>query len=192
MNCAVHTHAYHCSSRPKAQGGSTCTAPQPKPTCTAEGKLPRPSLGSNCRAHLHQQKIHTAYLLRAEQALTCGTTTASDQYRRPSSSMNHSGCRFCCSNLKALVGKKIAGHADCKDNAAKCRLPGYQPGPRQCCSSRDNATGWVLLVTSNWSSKNTVPLNAHHHHVTQSSHSINAIGPAPLWSGRKREHCHSM
>jgi hypothetical protein len=29
----------------------------------------------------------------------------------------------------------------------------------------------------------------HHHHVTQSSHSINAIGPAPLWSGRKREHC---
>jgi hypothetical protein len=24
----------------------------------------------------------------------------------------------------------------------------------------------------------------HHHHVTQSSHSINAIGPAPLWSGK--------
>jgi hypothetical protein len=33
---------------------------------------------------------------------------------------------------------------------------------------------------------------AHHHHVTQSSHSINAIGPAPLWSGRKREHCSIM
>jgi hypothetical protein len=32
----------------------------------------------------------------------------------------------------------------------------------------------------------------HHHHVTQSSHSINAIGPAPLWSGRKREHCSIM
>jgi hypothetical protein len=32
----------------------------------------------------------------------------------------------------------------------------------------------------------------HHHHVTQSSHSINAIGPAPLWSGRKREHCSNI
>jgi hypothetical protein len=32
----------------------------------------------------------------------------------------------------------------------------------------------------------------HHHHVTQSSHSINAIGPVPLWSGRKREHCSIM
>jgi hypothetical protein len=32
----------------------------------------------------------------------------------------------------------------------------------------------------------------HHNHVTQSSHSINAIGPAPLWSGRKREHCSIM
>jgi hypothetical protein len=32
----------------------------------------------------------------------------------------------------------------------------------------------------------------HHHHATQSSHSINAIGPAPLWSGRKREHCSIM
>jgi hypothetical protein len=35
-------------------------------------------------------------------------------------------------------------------------------------------------------------LQDHHHHVTQSSHSINAIGPAPLWSGRKREHCSIM
>jgi hypothetical protein len=30
---------------------------------------------------------------------------------------------------------------------------------------------------------------AHHHHVTQSSHSINATGPAPLWSGRKNRGC---
>jgi hypothetical protein len=28
----------------------------------------------------------------------------------------------------------------------------------------------------------------HHHQITKLSHSINAIGPAPHWSGRKREH----
>jgi hypothetical protein len=32
-------------------------------------------------------------------------------------------------------------------------------------------------------------LDHHHHHVTQSSHNINAIGPAPLWREMKREHC---
>jgi hypothetical protein len=29
---------------------------------------------------------------------------------------------------------------------------------------------------------------AHHHQITKLSHSINAIGPAPHRSGRKREH----
>jgi hypothetical protein len=29
----------------------------------------------------------------------------------------------------------------------------------------------------------------HHHQITKLSHSINAIGPAPHRSGRKREHC---
>jgi hypothetical protein len=33
------------------------------------------------------------------------------------------------------------------------------------------------------------PLTWHHHHqITKLSHSINAIGPAPQRSGRKREH----
>jgi hypothetical protein len=30
--------------------------------------------------------------------------------------------------------------------------------------------------------------NHHHHQITKLSHSINAIGPAPHRSGRKREH----
>jgi hypothetical protein len=33
---------------------------------------------------------------------------------------------------------------------------------------------------------------SHHHHVTHSSHSSNAIGPAPHWSGRRKEHCSIM
>jgi hypothetical protein len=28
----------------------------------------------------------------------------------------------------------------------------------------------------------------HHHQITKLIHSINAIGPAPHWGGRKREH----
>jgi hypothetical protein len=50
---------------------------------------------------------------------------------------------------------------------------------------RGQVWGWGLTVYC-------VLVPSHHHHVTQSRHSINAIGPAPLWSGRKREHCSIM
>jgi hypothetical protein len=30
--------------------------------------------------------------------------------------------------------------------------------------------------------------HANHHQITKLSHSINAIGPAPHWGGRNREH----
>jgi hypothetical protein len=36
--------------------------------------------------------------------------------------------------------------------------------------------------------KHHADIMCHHHQITKLSHSINAIGPAPHRSGRKREH----
>jgi hypothetical protein len=58
-----------------------------------------------------------------------------------------------------------------------------------CRSSSSSSSSSAVPGQSGATSSALPESHDHHHHVTQSCHSINAIGPAPLWSGRKREHC---
>ncbi|KAF6253241.1 hypothetical protein COO60DRAFT_437532 [Scenedesmus sp. NREL 46B-D3] len=82
----------------------------------------------------------------------------------------------CC--CKRTPGKHLPLNFTRFSHMPTCNL-NMSPAPGTCKRTDSTAPGM-------WQG------NYHHHHITHSSHSISAIGPAPHQGGKRREHCFRM